>query len=48
MTSRKAKTLDLVLQLIKFFFKKVVKTRAEIKDLKILLKWRRERDSNPR
>ena len=48
MTSRKAKTLDLILQLIKKNYWKEVKTRAEIKDLKILLKWRRERDSNPR
>ena len=48
MTSRKAKTLDLVLQLINKNSWKGVKTRAEIKDLKILLKWRRERDSNPR
>ena len=38
MTSRKAKTLDLILQLIKKNYWKEVKTRAEIKDLKNLIK----------
>ena len=48
MTLRKAKTLDLTLQLIKKTYWKEMNRREETKDSKILSKWRRERDSNPR